>query len=131
MLLWFRRVLVGTLAKVLLILMIISFAFFGYQTAFDGNPQADLVATVGSVDIPATRLMRAREQIQENYTRAFGGQALPDFFTQRIWDDALKLLVNDALITSAAEKWQMPIPEKTFGENFGQLSGFSKCPKNL
>lgn len=129
MLLWFRRVLVGTLAKVLLILMIISFAFFGYQTAFDGNPQADIVATVGSVDIPATRLMRAREQIQENYTRAFGGQALPDFFTQRIWDDALKLLINDALITSAAEKWQMPIPEKRLVKILGNYPAFQNADK--
>jgi peptidyl-prolyl cis-trans isomerase D len=131
MLLWFRRALAGTLAKVLLVLMIVSFAFFGYETAFQANPQTDIVATVGSVDIPATRLMRAREQIQENYTRAFGGQALPDFFQQRIWDDALKLLVNDALITSAAEKWQMPIPEKRLVKILGNYPAFQNADKTF
>jgi len=131
MLLWFRRVLAGTLAKVLLILMIVSFAFFGYETAFHGNPQADIVATVGDIEIPATRLMRAREQIQENYTRAFGGQALPDFFKDRIWDDALKLLVNDALITSAAETWQMPIPEKRLVKVLGQYPVFQNAEKTF
>ncbi|MFM7622906.1 MAG: SurA N-terminal domain-containing protein, partial [Alphaproteobacteria bacterium] len=131
MLLWFRRVLAGTLAKVLLILMIVSFAFFGYETAFHGNPQADIVATVGDIEIAATRLMRAREQIQENYTRAFGGQALPDFFKDRIWDDALKLLVNDALITSAAETWQMPIPEKRLVKVLGQYPVFQNAEKTF
>ena len=131
MLLWFRRALAGTLAKVLLILMIVSFAFFGYETAFQANPQTDIVATVGSIDIPATRLMRAREQIQENYTRAFGGQALPDFFQQRIWDDALKLLVNDALIISAAEKWQMPIPEKRLVKILGTYPAFQNADKTF
>lgn len=131
MLLWFRRVLAGTLAKILLIVMIVSFAFFGYETAFRANPQTDIVATVGDIEIPATRLMQAREQIQENYTRAFGGQALPDFFKDRLWDDALQRLVNDALITSAAETWQMPIPEKRLVKVLGQYPVFQNADKTF
>jgi peptidyl-prolyl cis-trans isomerase D len=131
MLLWFRRVLAGALAKVLLILMIISFAFFGYESAFHGNPKADIVATVGDIDIPAVRLVRAHDQMKENYTQAFGGQPLPDFFKARLWDDALKLLINDALITSAAQKWQMPIPEKRLVNVLGSYPAFQNDKKTF
>ena len=111
MMLWFRRVLGNFFAKLLLVLMIVSFAFFGYQSAFHNASSPNIIASVGDIDITTIKLQQAHEQLQQNYARAFGNQPLPDFFKSRLLDDAMTMLINDALIMSAAKKWDMPVPE--------------------
>src|SRR5918994_1239768 len=89
--------------KVLLLLLVVSFAIWGIGDIFYGGSQNPTVATVGDAEIPASELADAFNRAVANLQRQLG----PEFDRERaiqlgVMQQALQDLIRQRLITLRA-----------------------------
>lgn len=95
----------GWIAKVILGLLIVSFAIWGVESYFGGGGKEPVVASVGEIEITQREFSEALSQQRE----AMGGQADADDPAFR--KEVLDQLINIALLGLAAEKAGMRVSD--------------------
>jgi peptidyl-prolyl cis-trans isomerase D len=98
--------------KVLLLLLVVSFAIWGIGDIFYGGSQNPTVATVGDAEIPASQLAEAFNQAVANLQRQLG----PEFDRERaiqlgVMQQALQDLIRQRLITLRADEMGLAVPD--------------------
>jgi peptidyl-prolyl cis-trans isomerase D len=100
------------IVKVLMLLLVASFAIWGIGDIFYGGGQNPAVATVGDAEIPASELADAFNRSVNNLQRQLG----PDFDRERaiqlgVMQQALQSLVAERLISLRANDMGLAVPE--------------------
>ncbi|MVF12435.1 hypothetical protein FT643_09795 [Ketobacter sp. MCCC 1A13808] len=90
----FRNLLKGWLGKVLLVIFILPFAFFGIEGLFNSGGSADVAIKVNDAEISTLEVNRAIENQRENLKQQMGGNIDDSFLT----DELLKPRVVESLI---------------------------------
>jgi peptidyl-prolyl cis-trans isomerase D len=98
--------------KILLLLLVVSFAIWGIGDIFYGGSQNPTVATVGDAEIPASELAEAFNRAVANLQRQLG----PEFDRERaiqlgVMQQALQDLIRQRLITLRANEMGLAVPE--------------------
>ena len=101
----FRNLLRGWLGKLLLIIFILPFAFFGIEGIFNSNGSQDVAFVVNGVEISKIEVSRGIENQRRNLKQQMGGNIDDSFLT----DDLLRPrvvegLIQKELIRQASEK---------------------------
>ncbi|MEE2731927.1 MAG: SurA N-terminal domain-containing protein [Pseudomonadota bacterium] len=101
----FRNLLRGWLGKLLLIIFILPFAFFGIEGIFNSNSGQDVAFVVNGVEISKIDVSRGIENQRRNLKQQMGGNIDDSFLT----DDLLRPrvvegLIQKELIRQASEK---------------------------
>ncbi|RLT98657.1 SurA N-terminal domain-containing protein [Ketobacter sp.] len=101
----FRNLLRGWLGKLLLIIFILPFAFFGIEGIFNSNSGQDVAFVVNGVEISKIEVSRGIENQRRNLKQQMGGNIDDSFLT----DDLLRPrvvegLIQKELIRQASEK---------------------------
>ena len=100
------------IVKVLMLLLVASFAIWGIGDIFYGGGQNPAVATVGDAEIPASELADAFNRSVNNLQRQLG----PDFDRERaiqlgVMQQALQSLVAERLISLRANDMGLAVPD--------------------
>jgi peptidyl-prolyl cis-trans isomerase D len=100
------------IVKVLMLLLVASFAIWGIGDIFYGGGQNAAVATVGDAEIPASELAEAFNRSVNNLQRQLG----PDFDRERaiqlgVMQQALQSLVAQRLISLRAQEMGLTVPD--------------------
>jgi peptidyl-prolyl cis-trans isomerase D len=100
------------IVKVLMLLLVASFAIWGIGDIFYGGGQNPTVATVGDAEIPASELSEAFERAVNNLQRQLG----PEFDRERaiqlgVMQQALQSLVAQRLISLRAQEMGLAVPD--------------------
>ena len=100
------------IVKVLMLLLVASFAVWGIGDIFYGGGQNPTVATVGDAEIPASELSEAFNRSVNNLQRQLG----PQFDRERaiqlgVMQQALQSLVAQRLISLRAQEMGLAVPE--------------------
>ena len=90
----FRNLLKGWMGKVLLVIFILPFAFFGIEGIFSGNSKQDVAIEVNGVEISKVEVSRAIQNQRQNLKAQMGGNIDDSFLT----DDMLSPGVVENLI---------------------------------
>lgn len=90
----FRNLLKGWMGKVLLVIFILPFAFFGIEGIFSGNSKQDIAIEVNGVEISKVEVSRAIQNQRQNLKAQMGGNIDDSFLT----DDMLSPGVVENLI---------------------------------
>ena len=98
--------------KVLLLLLVASFAIWGIGDIFYGGSQNPTVATVGDAEIPASELADAFNRAVANLQRQLG----PEFDRERaiqlgVMQQALQDLIRQRLISLRANEMGLAVPD--------------------
>ena len=98
--------------KVLLLLLVVSFAIWGIGDIFYGGSQNPTVATVGDAEIPASELADTFNRAVANLQRQLG----PQFDRERaiqlgVMQQALQDLIGQRLISLRANEMGLAVPE--------------------
>ena len=98
--------------KVLLLLLVVSFAIWGIGDIFYGGSQNPTVATVGDAEIPASELADAFNRAVANLQRQLG----PEFDRERaiqlgVMQQALQDLIRQRLISLRANEMGLAVPD--------------------
>ena len=98
--------------KLLLLLLVASFAIWGIGDVFYGGSQSQTVATVGDAEIPASELADAFNRAVANLQRQLG----PEFDRERaiqlgVMQQALQDLIGQRLITLRADEMGLAVPD--------------------
>ena len=101
----FRNLLKGWLGKLLLVIFILPFAFFGIEGIFNSSGSQDVAFTVNGVEISKIEVNRGIENQRRNLKQQMGGNIDDSFLT----DDMLRPrvvegLIQKELIRQASEK---------------------------
>lgn len=109
-----RRNASSWVVKVLLLLLVVSFAIWGIGDIFFGGGQNQTVATVGDAEIPASELADAFNRSVNNLQRQLG----PEFDRERaiqlgVMQQALQSLVAQRLIGIKADDMGLTVPDDT------------------
>jgi peptidyl-prolyl cis-trans isomerase D len=107
-----RRNASSWVVKVLLLLLVVSFAIWGIGDIFYGSGQNPTVATVGDAEIPANELADAFNRAVANLQRQLG----PEFDRERaiqlgVMQQTLQDLVRQRLISLEAQGMGLVVPE--------------------
>jgi peptidyl-prolyl cis-trans isomerase D len=100
------------IVKVLLILLVVSFAIWGIGDVFYGGSANPTVATVGEAEIPASELSETFNRAVANLQRQLG----PEFDRERaiqlgVMQQALQDLIRQRLITLRASEMGLAVPD--------------------
>jgi peptidyl-prolyl cis-trans isomerase D len=100
------------IVKVLLLLLVVSFAIWGIGDIFYGGSQNPAVATVGDAEIPANELADAFNRAVANLQRQLG----PAFDRERaiqlgVMQQALQDLIGQRLISLRANEMGLAVPD--------------------
>ena len=98
--------------KVLLLLLVVSFAIWGIGDIFYGGSQNPTVATVGDAEIPASELADTFNRAVANLQRQLG----PEFDRERaiqlgVMQQALQDLIRQRLISLRANEMGLAVPD--------------------
>jgi peptidyl-prolyl cis-trans isomerase D len=98
--------------KVLMLLLVVSFAIWGIGDIFLGGGQNPTVATVGDAEIPASELAEAFNRAVANLQRQLG----PEFDRERaiqlgVMQQALQELIGQRLISQRAQDMGLVVPD--------------------
>ena len=101
------------IVKVLMLLLVASFAVWGIGDIFYGGGQNPTVATVGDAEIPASELSEAFDRSLNNLQRQLG----PDFDRERaiqlgVMQQALQSLVGQRLISLRAQEMGLAVSDE-------------------
>lgn len=107
-----RRNASSWVVKVLLLLLVVSFAIWGIGDIFYGGGQNPTVATVGDAEIPANELADAFNRAVANLQRQLG----PEFDRERaiqlgVMQQTLQDLVRQRLISLEAQEMGLVVPD--------------------
>jgi peptidyl-prolyl cis-trans isomerase D len=107
-----RRNASSWVVKVLLLLLVVSFAIWGIGDIFYGSGQNPTVATVGDAEIPANELADAFNRAVANLQRQLG----PEFDRERaiqlgVMQQTLQDLVRQRLISLEAQEMGLVVPD--------------------
>lgn len=100
--------------KVLLLLLVVSFAIWGVGDIFFGGQQDPAVATVGDSEIPASELARAFDRAVSNLQRQLGGEIDRQRAIQLgVMQQALQGLVGQRLLDLGAQEMGLTVADDT------------------
>ena len=100
--------------KVLMLLLVASFAIWGIGDIFYGGGQNPTVATVGDAEIPANELAEAFNRAVNNLQRQLGPQFDREQAVQfGVMQQALQGLVDQRLIALRANEMGLSVPDDT------------------
>ncbi|HEX6114972.1 MAG TPA: SurA N-terminal domain-containing protein [Geminicoccaceae bacterium] len=107
-----RRNASSWVVKVLLLLLVVSFAIWGIGDIFYGSGQNPTVATVGDIEIPANELADAFNRAVSNLQRRLG----PEFDRERaiqlgVMQQTLQDLIRQRLISLEAQEMGLVVPD--------------------
>jgi peptidyl-prolyl cis-trans isomerase D len=107
-----RRNASSWVVKVLLLLLVVSFAIWGIGDIFYGGGQNPTVATVGDAEIPANELADAFNRAVANLQRQLG----PEFDRERaiqlgVMQQTLQDLVRQRLVSLEAQEMGLVVPD--------------------
>jgi peptidyl-prolyl cis-trans isomerase D len=107
-----RRNASSWVVKVLLLLLVVSFAIWGIGDIFYGGGQNPAVATVGEIEIPANELADAFGRAVANLQRQLG----PEFDRERaiqlgVMQQTLQDLIRQRLISLEAQEMGLIVPD--------------------
>ncbi|HEX2479204.1 MAG TPA: SurA N-terminal domain-containing protein [Geminicoccaceae bacterium] len=107
-----RRNASSWVVKVLLLLLVVSFAIWGIGDIFYGGGQNPTVATVGDAEIPANELAEAFNRAVANLQRQLG----PEFDRERaiqlgVMQQTLQDLIRQRLISLEAQELGLVVPD--------------------
>ncbi|MDY6919903.1 MAG: SurA N-terminal domain-containing protein [Pseudomonadota bacterium] len=101
----FRNLLRGWLGKLLLVIFILPFAFFGIEGIFTANSSQDVAFTVNGVEIPKMEVNRAIENQRQSLKQQMGGNIDDSFLTdEMLRPRVIDGLIQKELIRQAAER---------------------------
>jgi peptidyl-prolyl cis-trans isomerase D len=107
-----RRHASSWVVKILLLLLVVSFAIWGIGDIFFGGGQNPTVATVGDAEIPASELVETFNRMVNNLQRQIG----PEFDRERaiqlgVMQQALQSLIGQRLIGLEAEAMGLAVSD--------------------
>jgi peptidyl-prolyl cis-trans isomerase D len=107
-----RRNASSWVVKVLLLLLVVSFAIWGIGDIFYGGGQNPTVATVGDAEIPANELAEAFNRAVANLQRQLG----PEFDRERaiqlgVMQQTLQDLIRQRLVSLEAQEMGLVVPD--------------------
>ncbi|MBA54750.1 MAG: hypothetical protein CMK89_09885 [Pseudomonadales bacterium] len=101
----FRNLLRGWLGKLLLIIFILPFAFFGIEGIFNSNSSQDVAFVVNGVEISKIEVSRGIENQRRNLKQQMGGNIDDSFLTDELLRPrVVEGLIQKELIRQASEK---------------------------
>src|SRR5690606_2010915 len=107
-----RRNASSWVVKVLLLLLVVSFAIWGIGDIFYGGGQNPTVATVGDAEIPAHELTEAFNRAVNNLQRRLGPQFDREQAIQLgLMQQTLQDLIRQRLITLEAQEMGLVVPD--------------------
>lgn len=100
----FRNLLKGWMGKVLLVIFILPFAFFGIEGIFSGNSKQDVAIEVNGVEISKVEVSRAIQNQRQNLKAQMGGNIDDSFLTDDMLSPGvLENLIQRELVKQALE----------------------------
>lgn len=110
----FRNLLKGWGGKVLLVIFILPFAFFGIEGLFQAGGGSDAEITVNGQEISKTEIDRAAEMQRQNLLRQLGGQIDASAISlESVRPSASEMLVNKYVLEQAIESQGMNVSVET------------------
>ena len=113
----FRDNLKGTVATILVVLIIIPFALFGVDSLFTGGASVNSAAEINGEKITETELRRAILSQKQRLEEQVGSNAPAGFFSEeRLRDPVLKGLIQRLLLAQAAKREGMVISDDSLND---------------
>lgn len=101
----FRNLLKGWVGKVLLVIFILPFAFFGIEGLFQSAGRSKAEVVVNGTDITKPEIDRAAEIQRRNLIQRMGGQIDPSFISlEMVRPSAVEFLIRKTLLSQAVEQ---------------------------
>jgi peptidyl-prolyl cis-trans isomerase D len=117
----------GWIAKVILVLIAVPFAFWGVDSYFNGNSQGDVVATVGDIRISNQEYTQVLREQADRMRNALGGAFDPGLIeTQDFRSRVLDALIEQKVLLGEAEKAGMAVPDSEVAAVLGQIPAFQE-----
>lgn len=100
----FRNIAGSFGAKIMLLMLVISFVIWGVGDVLRSSGHNPVVATVGKTEITAADFLRAQHRETENLRNSLGASYTPELTKNKMFTDwILKQLINNALLRQEAD----------------------------
>jgi peptidyl-prolyl cis-trans isomerase D len=114
----------GTMAKIIIGLIVVSFSIFGIESILVGN-SGSAVAEVNGEEISPYALQQEVAVQQRQLLAMLGDQADPALLEESMLrEQALEALIQRSLVTQAASSMHLTVSEQALGEIIGSMEQF-------
>jgi peptidyl-prolyl cis-trans isomerase D len=125
MLTWMRRLAGTWFAKILFVLLILSFAAWGIEDMVRNAFRETAVARVGGEAIDVTEAQEQARRELQRISRALGGQFEPDLRVRRaVAEQALETLVADRVLRQEARRLNLAVTDEAVRNFVFGIEGF-------
>jgi len=120
-----RRRAQSRLIKILFIIIVLVFIFWGFGSSFKQNSPTDSIATVGSEEVSQREFQRVYENMKNMYRDAYKDRLTPDLIQAlNLKQQALDQLINSKLLQQEARRVGFTVTDTELRDSIQKISIF-------